>query len=114
MLGDQLSQLSPLQAQLGAGGQIQLLRVTGNGGAASQPIILQATAAGTPQTATAAAQHQNPAPPQAQHHAAAQTIFLPNGQQVRKISHNNIDTYILWTTVMKKLAKQMFVFATFF
>ncbi|XP_022659291.1 nuclear transcription factor Y subunit gamma-like isoform X2 [Varroa jacobsoni] len=70
------------QAQLGAGGQIQLLRVTGNGGAASQPIILQATAAGTPQTATAAAQHQNPAPPQTQHHAAAQTIFLPNGQQV--------------------------------
>lgn len=90
VLSDQLSQLGPLQAQIGAGGQIQLVRVGGNATAAGQPIILQtATPTGATQTTTGAQQPQQQASTQqqqTQHHAATQAIFLSNGQQVQRPS----------------------------
>ncbi|XP_003744850.1 nuclear transcription factor Y subunit gamma [Galendromus occidentalis] len=63
VIGDQLQQL-PLQAQIGANGQFQLVRVanqTANGH--GQPIIIQAAQ-------------------QASAHSQQQAIYLPNGQQV--------------------------------
>lgn len=63
VIGDQLQQL-PLQAQIGANGQFQLVRVAGqSANAHGQPIILQAA-------------------PQSSAHSQQQAIYLPNGQQV--------------------------------